>query len=124
MLKYRKLKKSIRPKVLRRHLFLRYKLPQICPVAEVNLEAFDRVAVFRKSKVAFNRLKKNANSTATIALARLETGLLPNSRRAAKHDADRMDSPRSLLLRSSTFRLASDRQGSLFPHAFSVPGEI
>jgi Sulfotransferase family len=70
---------------------LHYTLPLICPTGDVNLEAFHRVAVFRKSKVVFNRLKKNANSTAMIALTRLEQGLLLSSPRAAKHEACRLD---------------------------------
>jgi Sulfotransferase family len=57
----------------------------------LNLEAFDRVAVFRKSRVAFNRVKKNANSTAVIALTRLENGLLLASTRTAKQGACRLD---------------------------------
>ena len=89
--------KRIRPKVLRREIFLRYRLPQLCTAEDVNFDAFDRVAIFKKSKVAFNRLKKNANSTATIALTRLETGRLLRSPRTAKYDADRMDSPGVLL---------------------------
>jgi hypothetical protein len=91
MSSFKKITKSIRPKILRRQIFLRYRLPPICPVADVNIEAFDRVAVFKKNRIAFNRLKKNANSTAMIALTRLETGLLLKSPRAAKYDAVRMD---------------------------------
>jgi hypothetical protein len=94
---------SIRSKILRRQLFLRYRLPKICPVEDVNFEAFDRVAVFTKSKIAFNRLKKNANSTAMIALTCLETGQLLNDRRKAKHDANRMDSVSSLICDLSSF---------------------
>lgn len=99
----KKITKSIRPKILRRQIFLHYKLPLICPLEDVNLEAFDRVAVFKKSRIAFNRLKKNANSTAMIALTRLETGLLQKSRRTAKHDADRMDDASVLLSNFAKF---------------------
>lgn len=85
-----KLKKNLRLKNIRRKIFLRYRLPLICPIEDVNLEAFHRVAVFKKSKVAFNRLKKNANSTAMIALTRLENGLLLGSR-TAKREACSLD---------------------------------
>jgi Sulfotransferase family len=87
----RKLKKKVRPSNLRRQIFFNYRLPSLCKIEEVNVEAFDRIAVFRKSKIAFNRLKKNANSTVMIALTRLENGLLLNSTLTAKREASGLD---------------------------------
>ena len=115
--------KRIRPKVLRREIFLRYRLPQLCAAEDVNFDAFDRVAIFKKSKVAFNRLKKNANSTATIALTRLETGRLLRSPRTAKYDANRMDSPGVLLCDLTGFDWLLI-VGTLFARSLSIPGKI
>ena len=98
----RKLTKRFKPKYIRRQILFRYRLPQVCSMKDVNREALHRVAVFGRSKIVFNRLRKNANSTAMIALTRLENGLLLNSR-TSKREACDLDDFTALAYNLSVF---------------------
>lgn len=54
----------------------------------LNTAALKSVAVFPKLGIAFNRIKKNANSTSVVVLHRLETGVLEHelaAKRASLH---------------------------------------
>lgn len=63
---------------------LTYQLVQKFGLAGLNLRAIDRVAYYPKLGIAFNRIKKNANTSVVFLLRELESGALSETRSEAK----------------------------------------
>lgn len=70
--------------VVSEFIFKHHTISSICDPSEVNLSALRRLAIFPKTGVLYNRVKKNANSTTMVALSGLEHGVMPDSHSAKR----------------------------------------
>lgn len=65
-------------------VFTHHTVSPICEPAEINTDALRRLAIFPRTGVLYNRVKKNANSTTMVALNALENGVMLNTTAAKK----------------------------------------
>jgi hypothetical protein len=77
---------------IRRNIKLKKALFRAFPQSNINFRAVRRVAIFPQNKIAFTRIRKNANTTTMIYLSYIEHGVLYEGEESKKsihlHNAD------------------------------------
>ncbi|MDO9150510.1 MAG: sulfotransferase family 2 domain-containing protein [Methylotenera sp.] len=72
----------------------------------INSDALKHVAIFPKLNIAFNRIKKNANSTSMVSLAYLDRGLMQNEKDAKRHSLHLQKMPLKEWLKMSGYHFS------------------
>jgi Sulfotransferase family len=89
--------KIVKYQVARPALWLKYG-------SDANWSVVDRIAVYPRLNLAYNRVRKNANTTVVSLLNEIETGNSAKSRREAKHNSGRLYRSPSALLKIRSLR--------------------
>lgn len=101
-----------------------------CPADAMNISALRHVAVYPRLGIAYNRIKKNANSTTVILLHELECGRVEHEQLAKRHSLHlgKLPLTRASIVRNLRFvvivRNPFSRLLSAFLNKFSKPQYI